>query len=178
MEIWKSIKGFEDRYEVSTFGRIKSLSRVKVGKSNSSFVTEEKILSLSFNKDGYKKCSLHKDGKRYTYQVHRLVAETFIPNPNNLSQVNHKDWDRTNNTVSNLEWCSHRYNSENRRIKSNRAFTEYRIAQFDFCGKCIGTYDNINSASLSTDIIPSRIKLCADGVINQAGNYIWKYIKD
>ena len=79
MEIWKSIKGFEGKYEISSLGRVRSLSRLKVGKSNSSFITEEKILSLSFNKDGYKKCSLHKDGRRFTYQVHRLVAEAFIP---------------------------------------------------------------------------------------------------
>ena len=101
MEIWKDIKGFEGKYEISNLGRIRSLSRFKVGKSNSSFITKERILSLSFNKDGYKKCSLHKNGKRFTYQVHRLVAEAFIPNISNLPQVNHKDWDRTNNRVEN-----------------------------------------------------------------------------
>lgn len=177
MEIWKSIKGFEGRYEISSLGRVRSLSRLKVGKSNCSFITEEKILSLSFNKDGYKKCSLHKDGRRFTYQIHRLVAEAFIPNINNLPQVNHKDWDRTNNRVENLEWCTYKYNLENKRIKSNKFFTDYKIAQHDFQGRHINTYDSINSASLCTDIIPYRIKLCADGVINQAGGYIWKYIK-
>ncbi len=177
MEIWKSIKGFEGKYEISSLGRVRSLSRLKVGKSNSSFITEEKILSLSFNKDGYKKCSLHKDGRRFTYQVHRLVAEAFIPNINNLPQVNHKDWDRTNNRVENLEWCTYKYNSENKRIKSNKFFTNYKVTQYDFQGRHISTYDSINSASLCTDIIPYRIKLCADGVINQAGGYIWKYTK-
>lgn len=70
-----------------------------------------------------------------------------------------------------------KYNSENKRIKSNKFFTDYKVTQYDFQGRYINTYDSINSASLCTDIIPYRIKLCADGVINQAGGYIWKYVK-
>ena len=177
MEVWKSIKGVEGLYEVSNLGRVKSLSRVKICKSNSSFITKEKILSLSFSRDGYKKCSLHKGGRRFTYQVHRLVAEAFIPNINDLPQVNHRDWDRTNNRVENLEWCTYEYNSENRRNSSNKSFTDHKVIQYDFQGKFINIYNNINSASLCTDIIHYRIKLCADGIINQAGGYIWKYTK-
>ena len=81
------------------------------------------------------------------------------------------------NRVENLEWCTYKYNSENRRIKSNKSFTDYGITQYDFQGRYVNTYDSINSASLYTDIIPYCIKLCADGIINQAGGYIWKYVK-
>lgn len=94
MEMWKPISGYEGLYEVSNFGRVKSL---KFGK--------EKILTPG-NYKGYLSVQLCKDGKRKMMRVHRLVAEAFIPNPNKLETVNHKDEDKTNNSANNLEWMS------------------------------------------------------------------------
>lgn len=113
-EIWKDIKGFEGLYQVSNLGRVKSLSRM-IFVSNPHFTgyrkTKEKILS---NKPGiikYVYVILRKDCKSFQVGVHRLVAEAFIPNPNNLPEVNHKDENPSNNQIDNLEWCSHYYNS-------------------------------------------------------------------
>ena len=100
-EIWKNIEGYEGLYMVSSLGRVKTL----VGRYKG--VT---ILKESQKKNGYHSVVLYKNKKPCTYLVHRLVAQAFIPNPNNLPQVNHKDENPSNNCVANLEWCSVNYN--------------------------------------------------------------------
>lgn len=101
MEIWKKIDGFEN-YEVSNLGRVKSLQRW----SGTKFYKREQIMKLYQNKkNGYIYVSLSKDNKAKNIRVHILVAKSFIQNPNNYLQVNHIDGDKTNNNVSNLEWC-------------------------------------------------------------------------
>ena len=103
IEIWKWIPGYEGYYMVSTHRRVKSLNyRGNTGKT--------KILKQSTDRNGYKKVGLRKNSKVKVYLVHRLVAQAFIPNPNNLSEVNHKDENKTNNAVWNLEYCTHEYN--------------------------------------------------------------------
>ena len=102
-EIWKDIEGYEGLYQISNYGRVKSLNYAKQGK--------EKILKDRISNSGYKRVNLSKSGERKTYYVHRLVAETFIPNPNGYSEVNHKDEDKSNNNIDNLEWCTSKYNS-------------------------------------------------------------------
>ena len=103
MEIWKNIVGYEGKYQISNLGRVKSLK--------DRYGYRERILKPSTNKRGYKKVVLVKVGeKRKTFLVHRLVAEAFIPNPNNYSEVNHKDENPSNNNVDNLEWCTRKYN--------------------------------------------------------------------
>lgn len=94
MEIWKDIKDYEELYQVSNLGRIKSLTRYK------------KILKLNLTTNGYYKISLCKNKKIKTYLVHRLVGIAFIKNPHNLSQINHKDGVKTNNSTYNLEWVT------------------------------------------------------------------------
>lgn len=103
-EEWKDIEGYENLYQVSNLGRVKSLGN---GKSNKSKL---KIMKTNLNHKGYPMISLCKDGKSKGYSVHRLVAQAFIPNPDNLPQINHKDEDKTNNRVENLEWCTNEYN--------------------------------------------------------------------
>lgn len=103
-EIWKDIKGYEGLYQVSNLGRVKSLPRV-VNHGNYVYKRRGRI-KLSFNSKGYDFIKLHKDTHRKVYLVHRLVAEAFIPNPNNFAVVNHKDGVKTNNFVDNLEWCT------------------------------------------------------------------------
>ena len=106
MEEWKAIAGYEGLYEVSNLGRIKSLSRI----DSRGYKRNEKILKLNKDSGGYLKVSLYKNGKPKQYNVHRLVAIAFIPNPDNLPEVNHKDENRINNYVDNLEWCNRKYN--------------------------------------------------------------------
>ncbi|HIT38246.1 MAG TPA: HNH endonuclease [Candidatus Onthousia faecipullorum] len=118
-EIWKDIKGYENYYQVSNYGRIKSKARIRKGKQKQFYLTKEKILCAHVNKKrGYVQILLTKEGKQKLYLCHRLVAETFIPNPNNYSEINHIDGNKQNNYVKNLEWCTHSENIKHAYNKS------------------------------------------------------------
>ena len=112
-EIWKDIEGYEGIYQVSNKGRVKSLKRKICSNSNNHKYNtlSEKLLKLSGG-GKYIQVILCKDGKTSAKLVHRLVAQAFIPNPNNLPCVNHKDENKKNNDVRNLEWCTYKYNNE------------------------------------------------------------------
>lgn len=114
-EIWKDIVGYEGFYQVSNLGRVKSLDRyIEVtNKRGTSYrrPIKGKLLSLNSADDDYISVALNKDNTSVFYSVHRLVAQAFIPNPDNLPMINHKDESRTNNCVDNLEWCTAKYNS-------------------------------------------------------------------
>lgn len=97
-EIWKDIEGYEGLYQISNKGRVKS------------FHGKGRIMKLGTHPLGYKLATLTKDGEQNTKQVHRLVAQAFIPNPENLPVINHKDENPSNNNVKNLEWCTQKYN--------------------------------------------------------------------
>ena len=109
-EIWRDIKDYEGFYQVSNLGRIKSLDRVVINVNGKKSLYKGKVLSIHYDKNGYVKVCLNKNNKRRKFSVHRLVAEAFIPNPNNYPEVNHIDEVKTNNKVSNLEWCTSEYN--------------------------------------------------------------------
>lgn len=102
-EVWKDIEGYEGLYQVSNLGRVRSLNYNHTG--------EIKLLKQDISHNGYKRAMLYKDGKMKRYLVHRLVAMTFISNPDDLPIVNHKDENKTNNNVNNLEWCTYKYNN-------------------------------------------------------------------
>lgn len=110
-EIWKDIKGYEGLYQVSNLGRVKSLGRNQTIGDKTTYFKEEKILIGSKNHKGYWYVGLYKDGKGKRKAIHRLVAEHFIPNPENKPCVNHKDEVKTNNCVDNLEWLTHKENT-------------------------------------------------------------------
>ena len=132
-EIWKDIKDFESYYQISNLGRIRSVTRkAKVKILNNDYRTiKGQLLSPAKTKDGYLKVSLSKEHKRYYFKVHRLVAQTFIPNPNNYPCVNHKDENKSNTGVDNLEWCTIKYNcnygSRNSKIYNKTSFKKGHI---------------------------------------------------
>lgn len=109
---WKDIVGYEGYYKISNTGEIKSLERFTKSNKTRSRKVPAKIINFRIDKDGYKTRTLCKDAKKYKISEHRLVALTFLPNPNNLLQVNHKNGIKTDNRVENLEWCT---DSENKR---------------------------------------------------------------
>ena len=106
-EIWKDITGYEGLYQISTLGNVKSLGN---GKSLNSLNHVEKIMK-PLNRNGYLFVKLCKDGKPKCFNIHRLVAEAFLSNPDNLPCVNHKDENKHNNNLDNLEFCSYQYNT-------------------------------------------------------------------
>ena len=167
METWKAIAGYEGIYEVSDLGRIKSL---KYGK--------EKILKPGKNHGGYLHVNLCKDGKVEQPKIHRLVAEAFIPNPNNLETVNHKDEVKTNNVASNLEWMSQKdnnnYGTHNKRVAESLS---KKVQMFDksTC-ELLATFTSTREAERVTGIDHGNISACCNGKYKSSGGYIWRYV--
>ena len=126
-EIWKDILGYEGLYQISNLGDVRSLNYNHTG--------EIKLLKQSTDKYGYKRVGLFKNGKEKKYLIHRLVAMTFIPNPDNLPIINHKDEDKTNNNVNNLEWCTYEYNN-NYGTRNERVSESMRGENNPLYGKC------------------------------------------
>ena len=167
MEHWKEIAGYEGLYEVSDLGRVKSL---KYGK--------ERILKPQKNTRGYLKVALCKDGKVEQPKIHRLVAEAFIPNPNNLETINHKDEVKTNNTVGNLEWMSvkdnNNYGTRNKRVGEAHSKQVQMFDKKTF--ELLETFPSTHEAERITGISNSNISECCNANRKSAGGYIWRYI--
>ena len=166
-EIWKDIKGYEGLYQISNLGRVKSA----INRSNHK---HELILKPIKDRDGYYRVHLYKKSKLTTYFIHKLVAETFIPNPDDLPIVNHKDEDKTNNCMNNLEWCTVRYNNSYGNRLINISKTSGKPVQ------CVETgliYHSIKEAGRQTGIDYSSIAKNCRGKRSVAGSYHWKYVK-
>lgn len=160
--IWKSVKGFEGQYMVSNLGRVKSLK----GKTERIMKPRRKKI---IKKDGsvelgYEELILSDKGVRYSKLVHRLVAEAFIPNPENKPEVNHLDEDKGNNSVENLEWNTHEENS-NHGTKNIRSANKQSMAVIgvDECGNIVEIHSSIRSAERLTGFGHSNISACSNG---------------
>ena len=170
-EVWKDIKDYEGLYQVSNMGRIKSLKRYE--KSGSKIrLRNEKILKQK-NTMGYNYVILSKFNKLKTYRIHRLVAETFISNPQQLPQVNHIDGNKLNNKAKNLEWCTASYNIKEA-YRLNLSKTR-KVIQYNLNGDFIKLWSSIANASKSLNLDTSAIVKCCKGKRNRVGNYLWRY---
>ena len=162
IENWKEIAGYEGLYLVSDQGRVKSMWHDK-----------ERILKPQDTSRGYFQVALCKDDKVNRLLVHRLVAEAFIKNPNNLDTVNHKDDMKTNNIVSNLEWMSR----EDNVAYSRPQFSKRGVQMFDKkTGELLTTFPSISEAWRVTRIAQPSISACCKGKLKSAGGYVWKYL--
>lgn len=183
-EVWKDVKGYEGLYQVSNLGRVKSLARIL----NDGRKWKEKVLKLGKDKDGYLQVHLYKNGKPKMFKIYRLVAEAFIPNPDSLPCVNHKDEDKTNNTVENLEWCTHEYNvnygvSLKKRAKTqhetgvqiNNKGTSKAVYQYTTNGLILNVYPSIHEVKRIYNFDDSCIVKCCRGKYNHAYGYKWSY---
>ena len=181
IEVWLPIKGYENLYEVSNKGRIRSLNRL-VKKWNGNRTIKGFILK-QYVKRGYYQIRLSKNGAYKYYQVHRLVAIAFIPNPKNLPCINHRDENRLNNCIENLEWCSYEYNNQygtrGKKI-SNTHKNRYdcsRPVRQKLNGTIISTFPSLGEAARQTGINRSNIGSCCRGIehFNTAGGYSWEF---
>ena len=132
MEVWKDILEFEGLYQISNFGRVKSLSRSKKHSYNSVAQLKEKILN-PININNYYRVVLRKQNKSFNRFVHRLVAEAFIPNPKEYKEINHKEKKKKNNNVNNLEWCDRKYNINYGTGNKRRSESEIKTKRSGIC---------------------------------------------
>jgi len=162
-EIWKPIAGYENLYYISNLGRVKSL----LGYGG----VKERILKPAMGRD-YLHVSLNDNGRKKTLKIHRLVAQTFIPNPENLPQVNHLNENKTDNRACNLEWCSAKYNS-NYGTAIQR--TIEKISKPVICIELNTTFQNSLEAKKHLGVDNSSIIKCCRGKLKTCGGYHWKY---
>lgn len=182
MEEWRAIEGYEGLYEVSTKGRVKSL--------NWKNMREEKCLFLKKHNKGYLQVELANGNGKKTFLVHRLVAKAFIENPNGFRMVNHKDENKTNNCVENLEWCSNSYNVlysiARRKTRTNRVSTrkgcrfhgansEKRIVQTKHNGEVVRVWADSRTIFLETGMSDWSISECCRGNRKTAYGFKWRY---
>ena len=171
-EIWKDIKGYEGLYQVSNLGRVKSLDRIVHCKNGTIKFCKGMILHTF--KNNYLFVRLSKDSTYKTKYIHKLVAQAFIPNPDDLPEINHKDENKLNNDINNLEWCTIAYNNA---YGTRTERTRKRVYQLDLNKNIIKLWDGIGIASRELDIPSQQISQCCNGTKYRktAGGYIWQY---
>lgn len=167
-EIWKDIKGYEGKYKVSNQGRVYS-------------IRSHKYLATGNNGKGYLYVSLWKDNLEKKEYIHRLVARHFLPNPNNLPQVNHKDENKENNRVENLEWCNSTYNNNygthtERQTESylNGGKNCHKVKQLSLEGEYIATYRSMREAERLNNLANGSLSAYFKNHYSQWGGYKWE----
>lgn len=179
-EKWKDIQGYEGKYQVSNYGRIKSLSR-KISNGTGYYMSKEKILKGHVITNGYVQVELQGKGML----IHRLVAETFIENPYNKPQVNHIDGNKTNNIVTNLEWVTngenqiHAYKNGLNKHSEKAGRKPKKVCQIDLkTGKVIKIYNSIAEARKSLGLKKDNISSVCKNKRKSCGGYGWRYYNE
>ncbi|MBO7720014.1 NUMOD4 motif-containing HNH endonuclease [Candidatus Saccharibacteria bacterium] len=168
VEDWKPVVGFEGLYEVSNLGRVRSLPRNGTRKKGT-------IRQFGNVANGYRAVLLARFGEHKNALVHRLVAEAFIPNPQNKPCVNHIDGDKWNNAVDNLEWCTYAENIAH----SIRVLHQHKNSPLAVSVLCVETgvvYNSVAEAARKTGILRTAIHNCVGGFSATSGGYHWKKI--
>ena len=170
-EEWRPVVGYEGKYEVSNLGNVDAINFHRQG-------IRMALKKVKLN-NGYIRVTLYKNGKPKHHAVHRLVASAFIPNPNNYPCINHKDEDKANNAVSNLEWCTVSYNTNYgtspRRVSEKNGIP---VLQLTIDGKVIKRYHAMQEASRITGIHENNISRVCRGMTITASGYKWRYEDD
>lgn len=165
-ETYLDIRGYEGLYLVSNLGRIKR-----------KYMDSERILKGYENKVGYLVVCLSKNGKTKNFRIHRLVAEAFIPNPENKPTVNHIDEDKTNNMVSNLEWATmNEQNNHGTRNQRSSKKQGMKIKAIDIANGEYNIYNSQQECAKRLNIMQSSISQCIRGNMKQTGGYIFEKI--
>lgn len=168
-EIWKDIPNYEKYYKISNYGVIVSIPR-------NGTIMQEKVLKQYKDKYGYLKVILQKNGIKKNKYIHQLVAQTFLDNPNNCLYVNHKDENKSNNNVENLEWCTQKFNmnygTRNNRISKNERI---KINQYDLNNNFIKTWNGFVEIKETLNIDISGIIRCCRNQYKTSNGYMWRY---
>lgn len=173
MKSGETLDGYGGLYQVSNYGRIKSISYLFCNKKS-------RILKANKNKEnGYLKVTLCRDGKTLTKYIHRIVGENFIPNLNNYPTINHKDENKINNKVNNLEWCTVKYNINYGTGKCRHSEKAKRkVIQYDLNMNFIKQWNSITEAWKMLKIHKNNIMKCCQNKQKTAGGFIWKYTNE
>ena len=178
-EIWKDIPGYEGRYQVSSFGRVRSLDRI----DDENHFRKGQIMKTKLLR-GYVRVALRDGKKQKEYQVHRLVALAFIPNQDNLPQVNHKDCNPGNNNVDNLEWCDAKYNinygDRNEKVSKalsgrKKTWAQKPVLCYNLDGNFVCRFESACAAAEVVDRAATNITACLKGKQKTSGGFVWKY---
>ena len=161
-EIWKDIKGYDGLYQVSNLGNIKRLK-------------DNYIFKVNKNSRGYRVVTLTKNKKEKSITVHRLVAQAFIDNPYNFSQINHIDGNKLNNKIDNLEWCTASQNMQHAYKNGLELKKHKKVVQFDLNMKIIKIWESVLEVEKNLKINHSKIYMVCNKQRNKAGGYIWRY---
>lgn len=186
-EIWKDVQGYEGRYQISSFGRVKVLPFWHNNRFGG-YMTQEHIINGRIGRKGYRYVALKKDNEVKEFKVHRLVALHFIQNPYGYPQVNHKDENKLNNCMSNLEWCTNQYNANygtrtdriiaargQKRKERHADRKKKKIIQYDKDGNFIRSWECAKDVKKELRIDNGDIGKCCMGKQNTAGGYKWRY---
>lgn len=181
-EIWKDIQGYEGLYQVSNFGRVKSLDRMAKCRGGVYKLNKERIVFGGIGKYGYNTVCLRKENKRKYLLSHRLVAINFIPNPENKPKVNHINGVKTDNSIENLEWCTvsentkHGFDVLGRKMK--KGYEDKRsksVMQVSLDGFLQNIFGSINEAANTLGFHSGTIYGCLSGRAKKAFGYKWYY---
>lgn len=183
MENWKPVVGYEGLYEVSDLGRVRSIEQRRVIMRNGYPVNMRypaTILKPQKLRHGYVGVWLYgkdtvagKTGKQFS--VHRLVAKAFCENPNGYNEVNHKNEVKWDNRAENLEWCTHKENTNYGTAQARRVEKQsYMVDQLDLNGNYIATYPSMCEAARATGVTYSNINNCLTGKYKQAKGFLWR----
>lgn len=175
IEIWKDYKDYEGLYMVSNWGRAKSLDTYIKDRNGTVRFCKGRILKPVIVGRGYLKVNLYKNNKQKQYYVHRLVAEAFIPNPENLPEVNHKDENKLNNNAENLEWCDREYNcnfgTRNEKVAKK---CSKPVVQYTLDGQFVREWESIRECGRN-GFNQGNICMCCQGKLKKYKDFIWKY---
>ena len=183
-EIWKDIPGYEGYYQVSTKGTIRSVDRNIMQMFRGNVVCrimKGKMIKSRLSTGGYMMTTLSMNGRHKHYGIHRLVALAFLDNPKKYRAVNHKDENKLNNNVDNLEWCTHSYNNSFgqgavQRKKTMREHTGRKVGQYSLDGKLIQVFDSIGLAGQYMRCNKTSIFKVCKGENKTCCGYDWRYI--
>lgn len=177
-EIWRDVVGYEDTHQVSNLGRVRVKERV-INTSTGKRKYKSKLLNIQTSVGGYKFVILIVNNNRKTAYIHRLIAEAFIPNPDNLPCVNHKDEDKSNNIVDNLEWCTVAYNNTyGTRLEKVSKTSSKAIIQYSLDDKFIRIWDSAHEVARVLGYNQGNICNCCNNKLKTAHKFKWRYVED